>query len=88
MGEWDVDAVLNLYEGGELISFGFEKEELLSFGYDFGDNDVELPNSPQQMEDLESERVVTIHTTQASLESFEGLLLEISQYDETQVNIS
>lgn len=88
VGEWDVEAVLDLYEGGELISFGFEKDELLAFGFDFGDDDIELPNSPQQMEELEAERIVTIHTTQDALESFESLLLEISEYEGTQVNIS
>jgi len=37
VGQWDGDALLNWFESGDLLDWGFEQKELESFGFEFGD---------------------------------------------------
>lgn len=37
VGEWDSDALLNWFESGDLLEWGFEQTELESFGFEFGE---------------------------------------------------
>jgi len=78
-GEWNWDAMHNLYEFDELVDFGFKPYELVSHGFE-GDADIDYKEMWQGMpefeqEDLTAMKSVVVHfETQDAVDKFSELV--------------
>lgn len=63
-GEFDNDALLNWYDGGELLEWGFEQKEIMIIGFDFFSGDFDMSKLPQEDRIPFQQMTFTLHDTQ------------------------